>query len=403
MPIRIDNGHVLGVAAFIVPVLGIYAPLALAPLIAVAAVAALLIRRAADGGWPNIVGFASGVCALAMAWSALSILWSIDPAAAHISKLARLTLLVLAGFVVIDCARALDPAARARFQNLMIAGMAIAAMLALVDLISEGAVRQLLPNAGDSWGGMAPRFNRGMTIFALMVWPVALVLWRRSPVLAIVFCAALLALISNFNSSAATVAIIAGALCCVLALSLPRIITAIMALAVLASVFAGPFVAKRVSPDKITEISRKSIPNSAYHRLLIWQFTAGKIAERPLLGWGFNSSKTIPGNKRDVWKGSASLPLHPHNIWLQWCLELGVVGAVLGVVLCGGVAWRLRNPDLGHAERAASLALLVAAFVIGGVAYGAWQSWWVGANLFAAAFMVGCLPPPAGQNHNEAP
>jgi hypothetical protein len=75
-------------------------------------------------------------------------------------------------------------------------------------------------------------------------------------------------------------------------------------------------------------------------------------------------------------------------------LELGVVGAALGAVLGGGIALRLRDPHLGRAERAASLALLVAAFLVGGISYGAWQSWWVAATLFAAIFMVGCLSPP---------
>ncbi len=391
---RIDNGHVLGIAAFSVPILGVYAPLSLAPLIMAVAVAAVAVRRARDGAWPNILGFAALVCALAMVWSAVSILWSIDPATAHISKLVRLALLLLAGLTLIDCARALKPDGRDRFQKFMIAGMVIAALLMLVDRVSEGAVRQLIPGARESWAVMMVQFNRSMTIFALMVWPVTLVIWRRSPALAIVFCAAILALVSGFNSAAAIIAIIAGMLCFVLTFLLPRILPAVVALGVLISIFAGPYVSHQISPAKMAKMAGMSIPNSAYHRLLIWQFTSGKIAERPLLGWGFNSSKTIPGNKRDIWKGSAVLPLHPHNAWLQWWLELGVVGATLGVVLGGGIALRQRDPHLGRAERAASLALLVAAFLVGGVSYGVWQSWWVATILFAAIFMVGCLSPP---------
>jgi exopolysaccharide production protein ExoQ len=391
---RIDNGHIFGASAFIVPIMGIYAPLGLAPLIMAAAIACLLIRRVRDRAWPIPTGFAVGICILAMAWSAASILWSIDPATAHLSKLVRLALLLLAGLVLLDCARALDQVQRNRFKKLMVAGMVIASLLLLVDYLSEGAIQKLVPNTTHVWGGIAPKFNRGVTNLALIIWPVAFVLWRWSSVLATLFCVAILILVSGFTSSAAIVAIIVGLVCCVLTYLLPRIIPAIVALGMLISIFAGPMVSQSISPDIFAKKAEISIPNSAYHRLLIWQFTAGKIAERPILGWGFNSSKSIPGNTRDVWKGSSVLPLHPHNAWLQWWLELGVVGAALGAVLCAGIAWRLRDPGLGRAERAASLALLVAAFVIGGVAYGAWQSWWLAAILFSAAFMSGCLSPP---------
>lgn len=394
---RIDNGHVLGVAAFFVPLIGLYAPLGLAPLIMVAAITALLVRRAGGGGWPKLPGFFAAICVLAIAWSAASAVWSIDPVTAHLSKLLRLALLLLAGLVLIDCARALSLVQRAKFQKLMIAGIMTAMLLLLIDLISEGMIRRLLPDATGSWNDIAHRFNRGMTILALMVWPAMFVLWRRSPMFTVLFYVVALTLVSAFNSTAAIAAIILGAVCLALTYFLPRIIPIVVAFGVLVSIFAGPFVVQLISPAEPTknaEIAGITIPNSAYHRLLIWKFTADKIAERPILGWGFNSSKSIPGNTRDIWKGSPVLPLHPHNAWLQWWLELGVVGAALGVVLCGGVAWRLRDPDLDRAERALSMALLVATYTIGGVAYGAWQSWWVAAILFAAAFMVGGKSQP---------
>ena len=55
------------------------------------AVMATVVRRVKEGEWPSIYGFAAGVCALVMVWSAVSIIWSIDPPAAHVSKLVRLT------------------------------------------------------------------------------------------------------------------------------------------------------------------------------------------------------------------------------------------------------------------------------------------------------------------------
>ena len=39
------------------------------------------------------------------------------------------------------------------------------------------------------------------------------------------------------------------------------------------------------------------IPPSAAHRLLIWDFVIARIADRPLLGWGMEASRVVPGHR----------------------------------------------------------------------------------------------------------
>ena len=88
------------------------------------------------------------------------------------------------------------------------------------------------------------------------------------------------------------------------------------------------------------------LPTSALHRMLIWDFTAERIAERPLLGWGMEASRTVPGGRGQPEAAALDrmrvtdpgqrrwfaephvqiLPLHPHNGALQLWLELGAVG-----------------------------------------------------------------------------
>jgi hypothetical protein len=48
----IHNGHVLGAAGFLAPILGVYAPRSLAALLVVATVAAIALRRAKGEAWP---------------------------------------------------------------------------------------------------------------------------------------------------------------------------------------------------------------------------------------------------------------------------------------------------------------------------------------------------------------
>ena len=74
-----------------------------------------------------------------------------------------------------------------------------------------------------------------------------------------------------------------------------------------------------------------NLPRSTYHRLLVWGFTADRIEERPVLGWGLNASRAVPGGAKSLDVSEPALPLHPHNAALQWRLELGILGVLFGV------------------------------------------------------------------------
>jgi O-antigen ligase len=176
----------------------------------------------------------------------------------------------------------------------------------------------------------------------------------------------------------------------------PRALGAALAVAIIAMPLAlGPVLARGVPSGGL-------VPSAA-HRLLIWDFVATRIAERPLLGWGMEASRAVPG--RDARPAAETLgrfglvdpaasrwellPLHPHNGALQLWLELGLPGALLGAafaLLLGAAAARAARP-------AVATAALAAGAVTATLSFGAWQEWWVGAELMAAAALAG-LPPP---------
>ena len=125
---------------------------------------------------------------------------------------------------------------------------------------------------------------------------------------------------------------------------------------------------------------------SAGHRLLIWSFTGEHIAERPLLGWGLDSSRAIPGGNSEIRPGQNWLSLHPHDAALQVWLELGMPGAVLFALLLGWF-WlrldRLAAPRLYVAAAGGGLTATLAPLF---AAYGVWQEWWLG-TLALALFL----------------
>ena len=138
------------------------------------------------------------------------------------------------------------------------------------------------------------------------------------------------------------------------------------------------------------------LPRSTYHRLLIWQFAAAKIEERPILGWGFNGSRKIPGGKDNLDASEAALPLHPHNAAMQWRLELGLLGALFGAGLFVTATVSARRRAKGRIEQAGAVAAITSAFTIAMLSFGIWQSWWMSGLFLVAGFTVlVCRDEPA--------
>lgn len=177
------------------------------------------------------------------------------------------------------------------------------------------------------------------------------------------------------------------------------------ALAVLAAaaIMAAPLLPTRVlGPAKEFNWSSDAIP-SVYQRIAIWEFTARRIDQHPILGWGLDAARRIPGGhngikaeslhiQNPVMRGRVTnyfnsgnieqMPLHPHDGALQIWLEAGAVGAALTaafvLVALFGAARRYSADRIGTA---ATLAFALAALVIAGISYGIWQTWWL-ATLF---------------------
>jgi O-antigen ligase len=134
-------------------------------------------------------------------------------------------------------------------------------------------------------------------------------------------------------------------------------------------------------------VAADSFKSSAGHRLLIWSFVGERIAERPVLGWGLDASRAIPGGNTEARLGQNWLSLHPHDAPLQVWLELGVPGAVLLALLLG-LFWlrleRLNGPWLYLAAAGGSLTAALAPVF---AAYGVWQEWWIG-TLALTLFLI---------------
>ena len=134
----------------------------------------------------------------------------------------------------------------------------------------------------------------------------------------------------------------------------------------------------------------------------------GRIAEKPLLGWGFDSSRHIgerfaaavaAGEVDDAGEaGRGAVSLHPHNTALQIMLELGAIGAAIALALLLPIALRLDK--LPSRTREFGQVLFITALAIGCVAFGIWQNWWL-SLLVSVALLVPLTATPATSDSRE--
>jgi exopolysaccharide production protein ExoQ len=377
-------GHVLGAAALLAPTLSITVPLTLAAMLGLTALAAMAIGLR-DGRLRAMVrpGPFALVLGGFLAWAAASILWSIDPDFSA-ERLVRLAILMAAGCVTIAAARVMDDEERAAFGRLLTAGMAIGLAFLVFERVTDGWVHKTAGQHFDDHNQVLNAFNRGATVFALFVWPLMVVLWRRSARDAGLLLAAILALLVTLSSSAALAGLLLGAAALLIAYWRPRAGLWLVGGAAIVYMLAAPLLHSHLLTPEVIRTEVRSpgsgpglIPRSAYHRLLIWNFTAGRTLERALLGQGLDSFEQ-------------AMPLHPHNGVLQIWLETGVVGVLFA---CALAALALRGIRGGGLENAASLGLFATAFVIICVAYAMWQNWWLASLFYGAAFCIASRTP----------
>ena len=241
--------------------------------------------------------------------------------------------------------------------------------------------------------------NQASISYALLVLPASAVLISLGQT---IFAALLVAVtavtVCVLAGTAAKVVLLAG-LATGLLLYQARPVVAGGALVIsIIAIIAAPLTFARLERLPGLGEMADSFKMSAGHRLLIWSFAGDRIAERPVTGWGLDSSRAIPGGDDPIRPGEPWMPLHPHNAALQVWLELGAPGAVL-FALMAAIAWgALADVEWPPLFAAAAGASLTVAFVGCFATYGIWQEWWIGTlsfSLFLVLVMarVAVAPP----------
>lgn len=394
--------------------------------------------------WPLVLGGIGGLARYAAmgaspprsmrplcAWVLVMLLWIGLSSAYAIDTQAGLVLfLKLAGYGASGLLLiwiALEGDADARRANGLGHLIGIAAIVAAmsIDAVTSGAVSSLLFGTPAVPGGI--NLNATATTYlALIAWP--LFVWLRDsgrawtaillPVLAVVFA-------WTFGQYAVVVALSAGAMVFGMTMVRPRAAAIMVAVLSAGFVLLAPLTGQLAKPVLWLRSVPPPIQFSAYHRVKIWEFSAKRIAERPIAGWGIDASRRIPGGNtrldinRDLqfkgpnnpevidrrYRGTVivAMPLHPHNAALQVWLELGLIGAFGLAVLCASVPLACRRATWPRASMAAGLAVYTTAYVVAMLSFSLWQSRWNALLWLIAASTIALLHTPSRSKDDDNP
>ncbi len=257
----------------------------------------------------------------------------------------------------------------------------------LVEGVSDGAVYAMLRDVSLSEAAYSS--NRAMVVLALLVWPAALITSQRygaaagPGLVAFLFVVAL-----TGESQAVQLSVFASMGVLGSALIVPR--ATLWGLGILGCfvILSLPFLISQLGPISLGEgVANAEL--TILPRMEIWHFVSEKILAQPLLGYGLEAGRFMPlDDMTQVYFTDVHLH-HPHNGVLQIWFEMGVLGA-----LALATAWGLLMRQvslLSEKDAPFVLAGLCCAFIIGSVAHGVWQSWWVGAlALLPFFYAVAC-------------
>jgi len=392
---NINNGHILGAAALLAPSLEIVSWPSITPVMVIAALFILLFGKRP---WPLRPRWLVVLSALLAGLAAASATWSLNPAGSL--KLASWLLGTFsAGLVLLGAALGLAQEERETVENRVVLGFVCGLLLLEFMLLTDGRVIEYVRNLSflePIFGKQRPvrapvEFDTAISFVTLLIWPVTGILLRRRGVLAAITVYALgLLVVLQGVSGAAKIAYVLSILVFFVGRLAPRTAAWALGAAIACGIVAAPVL---LQLDYIGGIASdvpflKNKAASVSHRLAIWSFTAQRIDERPLLGWGIDSSRWMPGGHDHHQTGGELLPLHPHDAALQLRLDLGVPGVLLGACFAIFVAAGIARRNLNPASNGVALAFIAAASVFAMVSFNLWHIWWLTMLWITSVFTV---------------
>jgi exopolysaccharide production protein ExoQ len=329
------------------------------------------------------------------ALGALSAVWTLIPVNA-LSTAAKFfgyfCVAILAGLII----RQATETERRKIVFGTAIGLLIAFPIVLLDVSLSGGIWDLY----KSYEFNPNVYSRGTAITACLLFPLAVGLFRYIAAWrAIVFILICVGMIFGLYMEAAKLAVILGAIVFVLVRWQRKLFWPVVILPLAIALVFPVFFTTSLTEQQQCRLHYTM--DSAYHRIMIYQFSTSKILEKPIAGWGMDSSRSIPGGAKraatitciDPVRNiltklniGGNLPLHPHNVAIQIWLELGLIGALCFAATVLLLIRRFERNSVDNQGRAIVAATFCSVCLIYNISFGLWQSW-----LMFTMILLGCF------------
>ncbi len=356
-----------------------------------------LIRRAREN-WIIFIFVAAGF---------LSVFWSLDMARS-LERALRLAWEFSIGLALIVGFASLDEPRRRQLIEYCATGLSFTAIFVTFYIL----VHRVLGDdqaSRNALNEMASDFSRGAAIHAILAIPLGFSLWtlnkRMTSALVVISAITAASVIAKLAPEFA----LAVSLICfgaVVILPLSRYVFYTLQIGLLIFI---PLLVPLPAQNKIMcGLAGEKL--SAAHRIVIWNFADEKIAQRPILGWGLNTSRLVPGHESRVDLSDIcaeqspavtvtppplrAMPSHPHNVPLQIWLEMGAIGIAAAALLMGVAIMRVQAAFPARQQLAVFTATFSAAYMILFVSFSLFQGWLMASLFFVAACLPLCLKSP---------
>ena len=366
------------IAILLAPLVAVTVPRGLAPLLIAASVIGTVMFRLDQGRWPVPSVRWMLILGGFLAYCASSALWSIRPAQSLRQTLELAYTLIPALLLATAAVQVKFPLLDQRRVRWFLLAYFSAIILLMLDLL-HGLPVYLVMRGGATRDPLmeGSLINRNMVAMAALCWPAFQAFWlRREWGAAALLPVGMIVLVTGGSSELAMVGLLIGLITLAIAMVAPNFTRMALGVGVVVTFFGTiPAMEWLYSLDLI---DRGTLPFSFLHRIEIWHYASNLVFERPLLGWGLDSSRSI-AEKVVLERGGYEfpvLPIHPHNAFLQVWLELGLVGVAFGIAIGLTVLRGIR--DLPQPSQPVALAAFAGTMAMISVAYGIWQVWWLG-------------------------
>lgn len=367
-------GAALLVAVSLAPLSAWLAPLAFAPVMALAGLLALGSLRLESRLLPGLAPLLG-----ALVWAVASISWStFRPEDVEGWTALKLVLQLVVYWSCICAARAAPPPQRERALLVMAVGLGCLGVLFLVEGLSDAFIYKTLrtllndPIRPDL---AVKNVAQGGFALAVLVPLATLAIWRCRPIRWLVAAPLAGLVVSSiaFGSDAPLLAAGVAVLAALAGLVAPVWAPRAAALGVVAYFMLTPGLIRLSVDAGLWSWAYERAPLSWSQRMDYWYFALQRIQERPVLGWGLDAARTFTPHIR----------LHPHDAAIQLWLELGLIGVSFVAAFWAALLLRLSSPERSL-SRASSLASAGVYLVFAAVSFGVWQEWWLAVGAMAA-------------------